>query len=227
MRSGFDRLARPYRWLEYLSFGRSLERCRLRFVPELAGARNALLLGDGDGRFAARLVTVLPLVHVHAVDSSPAMLAALMERCSAAGAANRVTTETAHLPATLWPGTDCWDLVATHFFLDCLSQQDTEHLVNAVASRACPQTKWILSEFHVPQGRMRLPAQAIVTALYSAFRMLTGLRVRHLPDYASVLQNHGFERVRRVPALGGLLTSELWILVRSVRESSRLESGQA
>ena len=43
----FDRLARPYRWLEYATFGRTLERCRFHFLPALTSARRALVLGDG------------------------------------------------------------------------------------------------------------------------------------------------------------------------------------
>src|ERR1700678_2904457 len=52
----FDPIARPYRWLEYLSFGPWLGRCRSAQLEHLAGAQRALLLGDGDGRFLARLL---------------------------------------------------------------------------------------------------------------------------------------------------------------------------
>ncbi len=45
----FNRLAQIYRWLEYLSFGPFLWRCRIRFLPDLAHCRRALVLGDGDG----------------------------------------------------------------------------------------------------------------------------------------------------------------------------------
>ncbi len=66
--SNFDRIARPYRWLEYLSFGPMLERCRFYRIPQLTAARRALVLGDGDGRFLARLLTCNPEVQVDAVD---------------------------------------------------------------------------------------------------------------------------------------------------------------
>ena len=69
-RLNFDRIARPYRWLEYLSLGRALERCRFHFLPRLRDCRRALVLGDGDGRFTAKLLDANPSVQVDAVDIS-------------------------------------------------------------------------------------------------------------------------------------------------------------
>ena len=48
-----DRIARWYRWLEYASFGRALERRRLEYLAATADARRVLILGEGDGRFLA------------------------------------------------------------------------------------------------------------------------------------------------------------------------------
>jgi hypothetical protein len=51
----FNRLARFYRWMELVSFGPWLCWCRCAFVGEVSACRYALILGDGDGRFTARL----------------------------------------------------------------------------------------------------------------------------------------------------------------------------
>jgi len=40
-----DRIARCYRWLEYLSFGRALERRRREYLIEVESARSVLILG--------------------------------------------------------------------------------------------------------------------------------------------------------------------------------------
>ena len=79
----FDPLARPYRWLEYATFGRALERCRFHFLPALTGARRALVLGDGDGRFLARLLRANPELEADVVDCSPAMLRLLQRTAQA------------------------------------------------------------------------------------------------------------------------------------------------
>ncbi|MCU1248095.1 MAG: methyltransferase type 12 [Edaphobacter sp.] len=56
----FDRIARPYHWLEYLTLGKALERCRNHHLPQLLDRRHALVLGDGDGRFLAQLLKQNP-----------------------------------------------------------------------------------------------------------------------------------------------------------------------
>src|SRR5690606_35643402 len=48
--AGFVRVARIYHALERLAFGRALERARFALLPALAGCRDVLVLGDGDGR---------------------------------------------------------------------------------------------------------------------------------------------------------------------------------
>jgi len=51
-----DGIARWYRALEYLVFGRALERRRFEYLNDMADARHVLILGDGDGRFTAEFV---------------------------------------------------------------------------------------------------------------------------------------------------------------------------
>ena len=51
-----DRIASGYRWLEYAAFGLALEQARFDFLSRAAGARRVLILGEGDGRFLARLL---------------------------------------------------------------------------------------------------------------------------------------------------------------------------
>lgn len=46
--ANFDWIARPYRWMEYATFGRALERCRNRFLTELRDCRSALALGKSN-----------------------------------------------------------------------------------------------------------------------------------------------------------------------------------
>ncbi|SEC26195.1 class I SAM-dependent methyltransferase [Terriglobus roseus] len=231
--SGFDRLSRPYRWMEYLSFGRALERCRFYFLPQLASTRHALLLGDGDGRFAERLLRALvdhgapsskagdPSLaqetrppkarRVVAVDSSAAMLALLRSRCAFAD--NLLATYVADLSQGM-PDVlrgEHFDLITTHFFLDCLTTEEVKRLVADVRPRMTADARWIISEFAVPtRGAMRLPAWIVVRGLYLSFRLLTGLRAQQLPDYRSALSAYGLVLQDQTVMLGGLLTAELW-----------------
>ena len=88
--SGFDRLARVYRALEFIAFGRDLERARFEYLGRLSGCRDILLLGEGDGRCAARLAQIAPDAAILCVDSSPGMIARASRRVTGRAAA-RVT----------------------------------------------------------------------------------------------------------------------------------------
>ena len=213
MRNGFDRLARPYRWLEYLTFGLALERCRFRFLASLCSTRCALVLGDGDGRFAARLLQSAPSARLLAIDASSAMLRALKTRCEAIGAGDRASTCCADLtqPLPLMEA-GSFDLVTSHFVLDCLSTAEIAALAERVRPLLRKDARWIVSEFDVPDGAMKIPAAAMVRLLYLAFRVLTGLRTQELPRYRPALEESGFICGQRIPSLGGLLMSEEWLL---------------
>ena len=210
-RLNFDRVARPYQWLEYLLLGRALHRCRLHFVPQLPDRQKALVLGDGDGRFLAHLLARYPWLHANAVDLSPAMLRLLRGRATAASptAATRLTTHQAD--ARTFEPAGPYDLVVTHFFLDCLSEPELERLVARTAPHLAPGAIWLLSDFRIPpSGLPRLLALALVRSLYLAFRILTGLRVTRLPDHASALRRNGLTLDAQHRSLYGILTTEIW-----------------
>lgn len=209
----FNRMAGPYRWLEYLSFGPWLARARSAFLPLLAHCRNALVLGDGDGRFTASLLHTNATVRIHAVDASPAMLHALVRRAGHHSA--RVSTQLAD--ARYWhPGPDDepYDAVLTHFFLDCLATAEIQSLAETLHPFLSPSAVWIVSEFAVPPGRFgRFFARPLIWVLYRTFAALTGLAIRTLPDHASALKAAGFALQERKTHLAGLLISEVWSLL--------------
>ena len=193
----FDRIARPYRWMEYLTFGPVLWRCRTRHLAALHNCRTALVLGDGDGRFTAALLAANPHIHVDAVDSSATMLALLAERARAIPGTTprlRVHRTDALDFAQSLPAGRHYDIVITHFFLDCLSQSDVESLARMLTPHLNAGAIWLVSDFRVPAGAMHLPARVLVRSLYLAFHFLTGLQANRLPDYAFAFGGIGFMR---------------------------------
>jgi ubiquinone/menaquinone biosynthesis C-methylase UbiE len=203
----FDRVARIYRWAEYLTLGPLLQRTRTHFLPHLPPRTQALILGDGDGRFLAQLLTQQPQLHALAIDTSATMLHLLRYRCSFA--ADRLQTlQTSALTITPTPNTD---LITTHFFLDCLTQPELDTLTQTIATQTAPGTLWLLSDFAIPTTPLLKPLAALyIRALYLAFRILTGLRVTHLPNPQSSLRTAGFNRIARHDLLCGLLYTEIW-----------------
>ena len=192
-----DRIARWYRWIEYAGFGRALERRREAFLSDVADARRVLALGDGDGRALAALLAAAPHACVDYIDVSARMLDLARARAGAKRVHYRCEdARTAPLPATEY------DLIVTHFFLDCFDETDLEPLIARLADAATPQARWLISEF---RGNGWL-----VRALYFFFRLTTGLRTRRLVDHHPLLKRRGFRLVRCEDAWRGLLASELW-----------------
>ena len=147
--------------MEWLSFGPWLARCRRAFLNDMAHARRALVLGDGDGRFTAALLKANPQVQVDAVDASAAMLRALKRR--AGPNAERVRACVGD--ARRWtPDVQGYDLVATHFFLDCLITDEVRALAARIRPALSPDAAWVVSEFAVPRGLYgRLVARPLVS----------------------------------------------------------------
>jgi hypothetical protein len=208
----FNRLARLYRWMEFFTFGPWLWLTRRTFLAKMTHSRRALVLGDGDGRFTSELLRVNSHVQIDAVDASGAMLRALKRRAGARAGRLRIhladartwqpPASTADLP---------YDLIATHFFLDCLTQPEVQSLAARLRNAVSPAALWAVSDFAVPPGCFgRFIARPVVSTLYLAFGWLTGLTVRALPDHASALRQAGFNLLDRRFQLGGLLVCEIW-----------------
>ena len=204
----FDGLAAVYRWMEWCSFGPYLGRCRRAFLPEMRACRRALVIGDGDGRFTARLLEENPEIRIDVVDASASMLRALKRRAGPHAA--RIATRC--MDARKWRAeSGRYDLIVTHFFLDCLSTREVRALAGEICAAAAPHAVWTISEFAIPRSTYgKAVARPAISLLYRAFRWMTGLRVSRLPDYALALRESGFVLKRRRGWLRGLLVSEMW-----------------
>jgi hypothetical protein len=224
-RPNFDHIARPYRLLEFITFGHTLERCRTHYLPRLLDHSHALILGDGDGRFLAALLVANPKLQADAVDTGATMLQLLRRRALAATPDADQRLRTHHTSAlTFTPSQPC-DLVVTHFFLDCLTQPELDRLCQCLTPHLIPGALWLLSDFRIPPtGTMHWPARALVRSLYLGFRLLTGLRTTQLPDHAAALTAVGLTRIACRHLLGGLLTTELWLLDANPHHSQEYTS---
>lgn len=201
-----DFIARWYRWLEYSSFGSALHRRRCYFLPQLSNARKVLMLGEGDGRFLAEFARQNPDAHVDYVDRSRKMLKLARERTQ------QPRVNFCHSDAVCDPlPNDNYDTIITHFFLDCLSEQDLTLLLQKIAASTTATARWVVSEFREPStGWQRLRARLWIGGLYRAFWIATGLATQRLPDYSRALLDAGFTLESESLASSGLLTSQLW-----------------
>jgi SAM-dependent methyltransferase len=208
--------------MEWLSFGPYLGRCRSAYLAEMAGARRVLVLGDGDGRFTTSLLRRNRLVRVDAVDVSEGMLRTLRRR--AGEEAGRIRTDVRDVRGWSAAAEAEYDVVVTHFFLDCLTTDEVRGLAERLKPSLSPEALWVVSEFAVPGGAFgRWVAMPVVGFLYWAFGVLTGLEVRRLPEWSSALTSAGFRQVRERRSLRGLLTSQMWALEDPAKQNGGLD----
>lgn len=202
--------------MEYATFGYMLQRVRTSRLSAMRTVRRVLVMGDGDGRFLQALLAANPDVRVDAVDSSASMLHLARRRAALLGpfAEARVTWH--HADARSWQppqssSRNSYDLIVTHFFLDCFSSDEALGIAAKTADYMAPGAQWIHSDFAIPdRGLMRWPSTAIVRGLYFGFRVLTGLQTNRLPNDLRALTHAGLQLQSQRLFLGGLMKSELW-----------------
>jgi Methyltransferase domain len=201
-----------YESLERFSFGRALEHRRCAFLKAFADAENALVVGDGDGRFLRALLSSNTRLRADCVELCPQMVEICSGRIGRMGESfvSRARIHCRNIDS-FSPDNARYDLIATHFFLDCFELDDARRIVEKIAGWAAPNGLWVVSEFRVPpRGIARFWGAALVQLLYFAFRVTTGLRTRRLPEYSAALEAAGFELARKEESWRGLLVSELW-----------------
>jgi SAM-dependent methyltransferase len=206
----FDRLSQVYRWMEYFSFGPYLQQCRNLRINDMVACRRALVYGDGDGRFLAELVRRAPEIRATTVDASNKMLDRLARRLPSGAQVRLLHADALECEPAGFPDAP-FDLVVSHFFLDCFNEAEIASLVAHVNVAVEKMALWVVSDFAIPRQRpARLLGMLIVRSLYLAFGLLTGLRARRLPDHARVMCEAGWMLEDRRELLLGLLVSERW-----------------
>ncbi|MBV8843408.1 MAG: class I SAM-dependent methyltransferase [Bryobacterales bacterium] len=201
-----DRIARLYRCFEYAAFGRELERRRFHYLRDVDGARNVLMVGEGDGRFLARFARVNPQSSIWYIDSSARMLELARARAGKRG----ICYSLGDALAMPLPNCGC-DLVVTHFFLDCFNAEQQETVIARLANASSCDSKWLISEFRQPaSGPAASWARVWLRLLYCFFGVATHLRTRSLADHRPILARYGFRLESEEISRFGLLTSELW-----------------
>lgn len=206
----FDLLAPHYRWMELVLAGEKLQRCRTAFVERAATAKDILILGEGNGRFLCACRRANQRAAITCVDASERMLALARERLRRAGLESR-GVEFIHADALAWQPEKRFDLIVTHFFLDCFTAAQLEALVGKLGG--CAQTKadWLVADFREPSaGFAKWRARGILASMYLFFRMVARLPAATLTPPDTFLTLQGFYLRQRHIREWGLLHSDWW-----------------
>lgn len=207
----FDVLAPHYRWMEFVLAGEKLQRCRTAFLERIHGANNILILGEGNGRFLLECRRKFPAANITCVDASSGMLAQARKRLEGQGD-NCRSIHFLHADALTWNPTQTgFDLIVTHFFLDCFRPEQLEKLIATLASAASPDCHWLLADFQsASDGLSRQRSRLILWTMYRFFRVVTRLPAKELTAPNPFLERNGFKLREREEREWGLLHSDWW-----------------
>jgi ubiquinone/menaquinone biosynthesis C-methylase UbiE len=208
----FDSISRAYRTLETIAFGGDLQRARVACLREIGTPRRALLVGEGNGRFLCELLRLNPNLEVDCVDASRRMLELARQRIERRSPDDRRRVRLLQRDVTSWsPPEASYDLIVTHFFLDCFSEDRMADIVNRLARAATPRATWLLADFCMPAGGFaRSRAHLWLAAMYRFFQFTAGIEARGLEDPSRFLRTAGFALASQHLFRSGIVKSELW-----------------
>ena len=147
-----------------------------------------------------------PAARVDCIDASCRMIALAQQRVN--GAQVHFVHANVH-DTVLEAGT--YDLIVTHFFLDCFAGAELCEVVGKAAAAATMDASWLLADFRLPNSGWRCSHASLwIRAMYLFFRLTSGLQTRRLDDPSPLLRESGFERVRQQQSRFGMIKSELW-----------------
>lgn len=207
----FDLLAPHYRWMEFVLAGKKLQHGRTAFLDRITEAKKVLILGEGNGRFLLECRRKFPKANIISVDASARMLSLARRRLAGQGMdCNGI--EFIHADALTWkpPGGN-FDLIVTHFFLDCFRAEQVELLIAKLARVAAPRANWLLADFQTAkEGLHRQRSRLILWGMYRFFRAVTRLPATELIPPDAFLSQQGFTLREREVYDWGLLHSDWW-----------------
>lgn len=203
--ANFDSVARWYRWLEYAAFGRELERCRFALLPVLEHAQRVLIIGEGDGRFLKKLLSINSIAHIEVIEASARMLQLARGQLTDEEA-RRVKFHMADARNWDYPEAK-YDAIVTCFFLDCFEAKTLTDLVPRITTSAKPGAFWLLSEFEDPST---IYSWLWLASMHVFFRAATNLEARQLGPFAQLISKSGWKNLRRVTFTCGLMSAAIW-----------------
>ena len=207
----FDAVAPWYRTLETITFGNTLQGARVAFVSEIGSPRRALIVGEGTGRFLAALLRHHPLITIDCLDSSERMLDLARQHVLETNPDEIRRVAFLRDDVMSWTPNERYDLIVTHFVLDCFSTEHVGLIVAKLAQAAAPNATWLLADFRIPRaGFARSHARAWLAVMYWFFRAVAGIEAQKLVEPSPFLRVEGFALAGQNLFRLGMVKSELW-----------------
>ncbi|MGY8693147.1 MAG: class I SAM-dependent methyltransferase [Verrucomicrobiia bacterium] len=210
MKRSFDNMAGSYARLESLTFGKSLQHARGHALSafDAKQPQKALLLGDGDGRFACRALQDNPLLQIDSIDISASMIHCAKTRIGTLDPEllRRYNPINANALNYEYPLSK-YDVVVTQFFLDCFRSDQANQLIAKLETTIKLNGEFAYADFSIPKKRTsKFAGRFLVAILYHCFRLTTDIRANRLP---TLEWPESLELETKAEFLKGLLTCEI------------------
>lgn len=174
----------------------------IAYLDRLYPGARILIAGGGTGQILVFLDRLGMDLHVHFVDSSEKMVALASSRSikNIEITFEHADIRKAHLKE--------YDFIITAFFLDCFNDQRLQGIVGILQKHLRKGGQWLFTDF-VSSGIVR--HRLLIQCMYVFFRIVSNLRVQHLPDYDSVFITFGYQIKERKIWLNGLIESRIYL----------------
>jgi ubiquinone/menaquinone biosynthesis C-methylase UbiE len=214
----FDLVAPHYRWLETIAFGNALQRARTRWIDTISRPKRTLIVGEGDGRFLCELVRAYPKIDVDCIDASEAMLQLARARLRRMHPESFSHVHFVREDILKWSPRKSYDLLVTHFVLDCFPGSELQAIIAKLASAAEPAAVWLIADFTIPRKRFaRAHARLWLRMMYAFFRATAGIAAKELIDPVPYLDGYGFIRASENLSRGSMLRSDAYVAATGAR----------
>ena len=209
----FDFVAPHYRWMETLVFGNALQLARTYWIDKIPRPERTLIVGEGNGRFLCELLRVHPQIAVDCVDASKTMLQLTRMRVRRACPQSLSHVQFFCEDILKWSPQKSYDLLVTHFFLDCFRRNELSSVVEKLAHAARPNAAWLIADFTVPGSRLaRAFGRLLLRFMYAFFGVTAGIAAKELVDPFPYLDQNGFSRASLKLSEASLVRSDLYLL---------------
>ncbi|MCH2206242.1 MAG: class I SAM-dependent methyltransferase [Lentisphaerales bacterium] len=168
--------------------------------------KNILILGGGTGKFLVDLASQIDFESLTYLDISPKMISQ---------ARSKVIKEIPQLlpkinficaPASDLPD-QTYELIITHYFMDCFQQKDFELLALKLRNMLAPNGLWSMVDFYNESNSSS--RSLLIRFLYLFFRVSCNLNVRKLPEFDAWFHRH-MHCQHSQKLLNGLLKASLY-----------------
>ena len=209
--SCFDKLAPWYLFLEKLSFGNYLQKCRTSQTDKLTNAKNVLILGEGNGRFRESFLETNKHANIDSLDISKKMIGLAKNRISLIQNGYKVNFINADVFKWEFPQNK-YDVIVANFFLDCFTIPELKNLTAKITLSLIPKGKLLYGDFNVPSSFIKkIPIKFLLGMMYLFFRIFTRISAQSLNDPSLLLIQNGFKLENEHYQLGSFLKSQLWV----------------